>query len=74
MIVKDSHTTPSSGTFKPRKLGYMLSQYVLILVFLYLSSSTSKAFNEKFLKSLVLLQMVLYFSDSLASILKDINL
>ena len=45
MTVKDSHSISSSDTFKSRKLVQTLSSYVYILIFIYLSSETGKAFK-----------------------------
>ena len=64
MTVKYSHSISSSSTFKPQKLVWTLSPYVPILVFIYVSSLTDKAFNSIFFKSSVSVQIVLYFSNS----------
>ena len=45
MTVKDSHSAPSSGIFKPTKLVQTLSPYVLILFF-YL-------YHDKLVKKLI---------------------
>ena len=51
------------------------ARLVLTLIFIYLSSWTGKAFNLFFLKSSILVQIALYFSNSFSSsIQKDINL
>ena len=51
MIVKDSYSASSSGIFKLRKLIYTLPSFVLILVFIYLSSKTGKVYAHKRLLS-----------------------
>ena len=49
--------------------------YVLILVFIYLLSYTGKAFNLKFFKSSILVQIYLYFCNNFtSSIRKGSNL
>ena len=75
MTAQDSHSTSSSGTFDSQKLVLTFSPYVLIFVFIYLSSKIGKAFNYIFFKSSILVQIALYFSNSFSSSLqKDINL
>ena len=70
MTVKDSHSLSSSGTFKPQK-----SPYVLILVFIYLSSQTGKAFHSIFFKYSISVQIALHYSNSFSSFIrKGINL
>ena len=62
---KDSHSTSSSGTFKPGKLVKNWSPFALILV-LYI-------YHHRLLKHLI--QIALYYSNSFwSSIGKDINL
>ena len=51
MILKDPHSTLSSNTFKPQKVVSTLLIYVLILIFIYLSSKTGKVFNSVFFYS-----------------------
>ena len=47
----------------------------MFLFWFYLSSKTGKTFNSIFFESLILVQMVLYFSNSFSlSIWKEINL
>ena len=46
MTVKGSHSISYSGTFKPRKLVQTLSPYVIVLVFIYVSSYTDKKSNS----------------------------
>ena len=73
MTLKHSHSTSSFGIVKSRKLIEALSPYVPVLVLIYQLSETGKAFNSIIFKSLFLVQMVLYFSNSL-TLRKEINL
>ena len=74
MIVKDSHSTPSSGAFKPRKLVEAISSLFLFFLFLFLCIYHYKLVKHSiqyFFKSSILVQMLSYFSSSIQ---EDINL
>ena len=48
MIIKDSHSPSSSGTFKSGRLKLIRLKLVPLLLFIYLSSQTGEAFNSIF--------------------------
>ena len=74
MTVKGSHYISSSDTFKSRKLVWILSPHVLILILIYLSTYTGKAFTSVFFKSSILVQIALYIYISNSSLFLSLSL
>ena len=65
----------SSDTFNSQTVVQNLLKYVLILVFIFLSSQTGKACNSIFFKFSILVEIPLCFSNSLSSsVIKEITL